>query len=113
MDHNGLTTGYVVMYRDITENKKAEYILKESENRFRTFFENIMDAVLLTIPDVTILTANPAAEKLFGYTEEEICKIGRNGLIDKEDPNLRGCQVVGCWGCFWCLVVHFCILSCK
>lgn len=88
MDHNRLTTGYVVVYRDITENKKAEYILKESENRFRTFFENIMDAVLLTIPDGTILATNPAAEKLFGYTEEEICKIGRNGLIDKKDPNL-------------------------
>ncbi len=60
--------------------------LKSSE--FRTFFENILDAVLLTIPDGTILAANPAAEELFGYTEEEICKIGRNGLVDKDDPNL-------------------------
>jgi PAS domain S-box-containing protein len=88
MDDKGLTIGYVVVYRDITENKNAEYILKESENKFRTFFENIMDAVFLTIPDGTILAANPAAEKLFGYTEEEICKIGRNGLIDIADPNL-------------------------
>ena len=60
--------------------------LKSSE--FRTFFENILDAVLLTIPDGTILAANPAAEELFGYTEEEICKIGRNGLVDKDNPNL-------------------------
>ena len=89
VDDAGLTTGYVVVYRDITENKKAEYILKESENKFRTFFENIMDAVLLTIPDGTILAANPAAEVLFGYSEEEICKIGKNGLIDVEDPNLK------------------------
>ena len=73
---------------DITEQKEVESKLKESENKFRTFFENIMDAVLLTIPDGTILAANPAAEKLFGYTEEEICKIGRNGLVDIEDPNL-------------------------
>ena len=73
---------------DITEQKKLESKLKESENKFRTFFENIMDAVLLTIPDGTILAANPATEKLFGYTEEEICKIGRNGLVDIEDPNL-------------------------
>jgi PAS domain S-box-containing protein len=87
-DDNGVITGYVVVYRDITENKKAEYVLKESEDKFRTFFENIMDAVLLTIPDGTILAANPAAEELFGYTEEEICKLGRNGLIDLEDPNL-------------------------
>jgi len=73
---------------DITEQKKVESKLKESENKFRTFFENIMDAVLLTIPDGTILAANPPAEKLFGYTEEEICKIGRNCLVDIEDPNL-------------------------
>ena len=89
VDDDGVTTGYVVVYRDITENKKAEHVLKESENKFRTFFENIMDAVLLTIPDGTILAANPAAEELFGYSEEEICKIGRNGLIDAGDSNLK------------------------
>ena len=74
--------------KDITEEKKAENELKESENNFRTFFENIMDAVLLTIPDGTILAANIAAQKMFGYTEQEICKIGRNGLVDVQDPNL-------------------------
>ena len=67
-------------------DNKNEKLLKSSE--FRTFFENILDAVLLTIPDGTILAANPAAEELFGYTEEEICKIGRNGLLDKDDPHL-------------------------
>ncbi len=65
---------------------KKEQQFKSSE--FRIFFENILDAVLLTIPDGTILAANPAAEELFGYTEEEICKIGRNGLLDENDPNL-------------------------
>jgi PAS domain S-box-containing protein len=74
--------------KDITERKKVENELKAREDKFRTFFENILDAVLLTIPDGTILAANPAAEELFGYTEEEICKIGRNGLVDKDDPNL-------------------------
>ncbi len=75
-------------HTDITERKKAENDSKEKENKFRTFFENIMDAVLLTVPDGSILAANPAAEKLFGYTEKEICKLGRNGLLDIEDPNL-------------------------
>jgi PAS domain-containing protein len=40
---------------------KKEQKFKSSE--FRTFFENILDAVLLTIPDGTILAANPAAEE--------------------------------------------------
>ncbi len=76
-------------HTDITELKNAENKIRESENKFRTFFENIMDALLLTIPDGNIMAANPAAEKLFGYTEEEICKIGRKGLLDTEDPNLK------------------------
>jgi PAS domain S-box-containing protein len=74
--------------KDITERKKVENELKERENKFRTFFENILDAVLLTIPDGTIIAANPAAEELFGYTEEEICKLGRKGLVYRNDPNL-------------------------
>ncbi len=53
---------------------------------YRSFFEYSMEAVFLTAPDGTIFSANPAACKLFGRTEEEICLLGRSGLVDSSSP---------------------------
>jgi len=55
---------------------------------YKSIFNNSMDAVLLTHPDGTILYANSAAEELFGYTQKEICRLGRSGIVDTKDPNL-------------------------
>lgn len=74
--------------RDITERKKIELELLSSESRYRSFFENSMDSILLTSPDGKIFSANPAACKLFGYTEEEFIKLDRSGVIDSTDPRL-------------------------
>lgn len=73
---------------DVTERKKAEMFLKESESKFRAFFENSMDGILLTATDGRILAANSAAALMFGMTEEEICRAGRNGLVDRDDPRV-------------------------
>ena len=56
---------------------------------YRLIYENSMDAILLTKPDGTIWKANPAACRMFQMTEEEICAIGRSGVVDVEDPNFR------------------------
>ena len=48
-----------------------------------------MDAILLTSPDGRIHSANPAACKLFERSEEEICRIGRNGIADITDKHLE------------------------
>src|SRR5512139_3543658 len=63
---------------------------EQTENFYRAFFEYNMDAVFLTAPDGTIFAANPAACKLFGRTEAEICQIGRSGLVDDSSPQLKG-----------------------
>jgi PAS domain S-box-containing protein len=55
--------------------------LKRSEARFRSLFESSFDAILLTKPDGSILSANPAACHMFGLTEEEIQRTGRDGLL--------------------------------
>ena len=76
----------VALIEDVTSGKLAEEALRESENRYRSLFVNSMDAVLLTAPDGRILAANPEACRVFGYTEAEICRIGRAGLMDSRDP---------------------------
>ncbi len=74
--------------RDITEYKTAEKALRESEIKYRSFFDNSMDAILLTGPDGKIYSANPAACNMFGYSEKEIIQMGREGLIDPSDPRI-------------------------
>lgn len=60
--------------------------LKESEETFRSLFENSLDAILLTAPDGRIFKANPHACKMLGYTEQEIVESGRDGVVDTTDP---------------------------
>jgi PAS domain S-box-containing protein len=78
----------VTAIRDISARKQAEAALLESEERYRSFFVHSIDGILLTAPDGRIFAANPAACRIFGRSEEEICQVGRNGLIDITDARL-------------------------
>ena len=80
-DEIGQPIGFVDIVRDTTERKNAEDAVKSSEVRFRSLFENSFDAILLTVPNGDILAANPAACRLFGMTEEEIRKGGREAIV--------------------------------
>lgn len=87
-EKKGLKEGVIGVNHDITERKETETRLTVSEEKYRSFFENSIDAILLTSPDGKIHSANPAACKLFERPEEEICKIGRDGIVDISDPGL-------------------------
>ena len=80
--------GVLGIGRDITERKKAEDALLESEIKYRAFFENSMDAILLTSSDGKTISANQAACNMFGYSEDELIRLGRSGVEDKTDPRL-------------------------
>jgi PAS domain S-box-containing protein len=80
-DGKGQVIAAVGIFDDITKRKKAEEALRSSEVRFRSLYENSFDAVLLTKPDGQILSANPAAQRMFCMTEEEIQKAGRKGIV--------------------------------
>lgn len=87
-NENGNSHKIIGMAEDITERKRAEELLHESEDKYRSFFENSMDAIFLTSPQGEIFSANPAACKMFGYSEEEFTKLDRAGVIDTTDPRL-------------------------
>jgi PAS domain S-box-containing protein len=88
-DEDGNPRSLIGSCQDITCSKKAELSLLESENKFRTFYENNPDALLLTETDGKILAANPAAVKIFQMTEAEICRAGRFGLVDPSDARVE------------------------
>ncbi|MBN1290729.1 MAG: PAS domain S-box protein [Candidatus Latescibacteria bacterium] len=63
-------------HRDITEQKKAESAMRESEDRFKILFEFAPDAYYLSDLKGTFIDGNKTAEMLSGYRREEL--IGRN-----------------------------------
>lgn len=72
MGDNGRPEGFVGITRNITERKKYEETLKESEGRYRTIFENTGTATAIVDEDVTISLANSQFEKLSGYPRASI-----------------------------------------
>jgi PAS domain S-box-containing protein len=61
--------------------------LKTSEIKFRSIFENSHDVIYLSAKDGKILDVNKAAERLFGYTREEM--LGMNATVLYENKNDR------------------------
>lgn len=59
-----------------------------NEEQYRLIFENSLDAILLTSPNGRIYRANKAACDMLQRTEEEICSIGREGIVVKGDPRV-------------------------
>src|SRR6056297_407663 len=59
------------LIEDITQRKKAEIALSESEKKFRMLFENASDAIMLMEKD-KFIDCNKKTLDLFGYTKEEI-----------------------------------------
>jgi PAS domain-containing protein len=90
MLHDPIIDGIVVNCRDITERKLAEEMTKATEDKYRLFFENSMDGILLTDPDGNIAAANAAACGIFQMTEKELCRVGRKGIVDFSDPTPPG-----------------------
>ncbi|MDD1729732.1 MAG: PAS domain S-box protein [Methanospirillum sp.] len=70
------TSGKLVEYQsvgqDITNNKRAEVALIESEKKYRTLFETTGTATTLLENDGTICLANSEFERLSGYSKDEI-----------------------------------------
>jgi PAS domain S-box-containing protein len=57
----------VVNYRDITERKEAEKALRESEERYRSLFENALEGIFRSTPTGRFTHVNPALVRMLGY----------------------------------------------
>jgi diguanylate cyclase (GGDEF)-like protein/PAS domain S-box-containing protein len=77
----------LVHTEDITDRKDFEKALRESEEKYRTLFEDSRDAIYMTTPNGEYLDVNQATLDLFGYTREEMLKLNARQLY--ADPNDR------------------------
>ncbi len=57
-------------YTDITERKKVEEALRESEKKYKTLYDSSRDAIMIIAPKKRFLSGNPAAVRLFGCKDE-------------------------------------------
>ncbi|OPY84847.1 MAG: Blue-light-activated protein [Syntrophus sp. PtaU1.Bin208] len=69
---NGYYYGRIWGFRDVTDRKRAEEALKQSEGLYRSIFENTGTATVVLEKDATICLVNTEYEKLSGHHREEI-----------------------------------------
>ncbi len=64
--------GILGCYHNITERKRSEQELHESEIRLRSIFEGVVDGLVTINEEGVVQDFNPAAEKIFGYVAEDV-----------------------------------------
>ena len=92
----GKVIGIEVIHRDLTERKKVEMSLKESQERFEGLFQGNPEAAAYLDPDYRIQDVNPRFEELFEYSLEQIrgkhindvvvpdCRRGEGEALDRD-----------------------------
>jgi len=95
-DADGMFLGYRGVDRDIGERKRAEEMLRVSEERFHQLFEQSEEPqILFRKGTAEILDANPAATKLHGQSLEELLRGGIALFIPPEDLAWFSSSVAG------------------
>lgn len=84
--HDPAVKGIVSNSRDVTEKKKAEEVIRASEERYRNlFYNNPMAIYIWDVETWEILEVNETAIREYGYSREEFLQITTLALRTKED----------------------------
>src|SRR5258706_3806256 len=77
--------GIVGNFRDITEQKQAEEDLRESEGRFRSFFEQSLVGMAITAIDKGVILVNDKLCEMLGYSREEMLNLSWPDITHLDD----------------------------
>lgn len=79
LDHDGEKQGIITIFRDLTERKRAEEVLRKEQaetSHFKTLLENVMNnmmtGLMVTDNDGKVIIINQSAQKLFDTCENDI-----------------------------------------
>ena len=89
-DEQGTITGILVFSVDITDRKRAEEALQESETKHRALFESIADTVFLIDQKTgNILDVNPAASRQYGFDHDEFILMNAAEVSAEPEQTIR------------------------
>jgi diguanylate cyclase (GGDEF)-like protein/PAS domain S-box-containing protein len=77
----------IALVTDVTERKRADAALRESEQRFRTLLESMSEGLLQVDADDRILFVNNTICQMVGYTQEELVGTDWSRLLLDEGPD--------------------------
>jgi PAS domain S-box-containing protein len=81
LDEAGNLKGVVGTFDDITERRKVEEALRETEERYKSLFERSLDCVYINDFKGNFIDANQSALTLLGYTRNEITSLNFVSLL--------------------------------
>lgn len=87
-DESGKPTGFVKIAHDVTEQKRTEEALRESEERYRKIVEDQTELICRFLPDGTITFVNDAYCRYFGKKREELVGHSFLPLVHEADQPL-------------------------
>lgn len=87
MDLNGNLEKVIHVATDITDRKRSERALKESEERFRLSFDNANIGMCLVNLEGRLIRVNPKMCEIFGYDQKELENMTVNDITHPEDVN--------------------------
>ena len=88
---NGKPYAYIGMQKDITDRKREENALRESEEKFRSYIDNAPDGVFIADETGRYIEVNRAACEITGYSEAELLKMHIPDLL-QEFERQKGIQ---------------------
>ena len=85
-DPGGNLRGFGKVTRDLTDRRRVEELLRDSEQRFRLMVEGVKDyAIIMLSPDGKIVSWNPGAQRIKGWSADEIVGQGFERFYPPED----------------------------